>query len=60
MSDMVDGWKGSWNARLLATYQPVINNSVLIPGAPFTRMPDPSTRITCVPELQPERLEHRC
>ena len=46
MSDLVDDWKGSWNTRLLATYQPVINNSVLYPGAPFTRIPDPSTRIT--------------
>jgi len=44
MSDM--GWTGLWNARLLATYQPVINNSVLFPGAPWTRLPDPSTRIT--------------
>ena len=40
------GWKGLWNARLLATYQPVINKSVLFPGAPWTRVPDPSTRIT--------------
>ncbi|HEY2009769.1 MAG TPA: TonB-dependent receptor [Rhizomicrobium sp.] len=46
MSDIVEGWNGSWNARLLATYQPVIQNSVLYPGAPFTRIPDPSTRIT--------------
>ncbi len=46
MSDLVDDWKGSWNTRLLATYQPIINNSVLYPGAPFTRIPDPSTRIT--------------
>ena len=46
MSDLVDDWKGSWNARLLATYQPVINNSVLFPGAPFTRSPDPSARAT--------------
>jgi hypothetical protein len=46
MSDLVDDWKGSWTARLLATYQPVINKSVLFPGAPFTRVPDPSTRIT--------------
>jgi outer membrane receptor protein involved in Fe transport len=46
MSDLVDNWKGSWNARLLATYQPVINNSVLFPDAPFTRSPDSSTRIT--------------
>jgi outer membrane receptor protein involved in Fe transport len=45
MSDMVDGLRGSWSARLLATYQPVINKSVLFPGAPFARTPDPSTRI---------------
>jgi len=45
MSDMVDGFRGSWSARLLATYQPVINKSVLFPGAPFARTPDPSTRI---------------
>ena len=46
MSDLVDGWAGSWKARVLATYQPVINNSVLFTGAPFTRSPDSSTRIT--------------
>ena len=46
MSDMVQAWNGAWNARLLATYQPVINKSVLFPGAPWTRVPDPSTRIT--------------
>ena len=46
MSDMVEGWQGAWTARLLATYQPVINKSVLFPGAPFTRIPDSSTRIT--------------
>jgi len=46
MSDMVDGWKGAWSARLLATYQPVINKSGLFPGSPWTRVPDPSTRIT--------------
>jgi iron complex outermembrane receptor protein len=46
MSELVEDWKGSWNARLLATYQPVIQNSVLDPGAAFTRIPDPSTRIT--------------
>jgi outer membrane receptor protein involved in Fe transport len=45
MSDMVDGLRGSWSARLLATYQPVINKSVLFPGAPFARTPDPRTRI---------------
>jgi len=46
MSDLVEDWKGSWNARLLATYQPVIQKSVLFPGATFTRVPDPSTRVT--------------
>jgi outer membrane receptor protein involved in Fe transport len=46
MSDMVDGWNGSWKARLLATYQPVINNSVLFPGAFFTRTANSSTRIS--------------
>jgi outer membrane receptor protein involved in Fe transport len=46
MADIVQDWKGSWTGRLLATYQPVINNSVLIPGQPFTRSIDSSTRIT--------------
>ncbi len=46
MSELVEGWKGAWNARLLATYQPVIQKTVLFPGSPFTRIPDPSTRIT--------------
>ncbi len=46
MADIYADWKGSWTARLLATYQPVINKSVLIPGQPFTRSIDSSTRIT--------------
>jgi iron complex outermembrane receptor protein len=46
MSDLVEEWKGSWNVRLLATYQPVIQKSVLYPGAAFTRSPDSSTRVT--------------
>lgn len=46
MSDLVDGWAGSWKARVLATYQPVINNSVLFPGAFFTRTPNSSTRVS--------------
>ena len=45
MADLVERWQGAWNARLLATYQPVINKSVLFPGAPWTRVPDPSTRV---------------
>jgi len=46
MADIVEGWNGSWNGRLLATYQPVINKSVLLPGQPWTRSPDSTTRIT--------------
>jgi outer membrane receptor protein involved in Fe transport len=46
MSDLVADWKGSWNARLLATYEPIINKTVLVPGQPFTRSPDSSTRVT--------------
>lgn len=46
MSDLVSDWSGAWTARLLAAYQPVINKSVLFPGAAFTRIPDPSLRIT--------------
>jgi len=46
MSDLVEAWKGSWNARVLATYQPVINKSVLFKGAPFTRTPNSSSRIS--------------
>jgi iron complex outermembrane receptor protein len=46
MSDLVEGWRGSWNGRLLATYQPIINKSVLFPGAPFTRTPNSNTRVT--------------
>ena len=46
MSDIVSDWNGSWNARLLATYEPIIGKTVLIPGQPFTRSPDSSTRVT--------------
>jgi iron complex outermembrane recepter protein len=46
MSDIVEGWRGAWTGRLLATYQPIINKSVLFTGAPFTRSPDPDTRVT--------------
>jgi len=46
MSDLVEGWNGAWKARLLATYQPVINNSVLFPGAIYTRTPNSSTRLS--------------
>jgi iron complex outermembrane receptor protein len=44
--EFIPGWNGSFTSRLLATYQPVINNSVLFPGATFSRTPDPSTRLT--------------
>ena len=46
MSDLVEDWTGSWKARVLATYQPVINKSELFPGAPWTRSPNSSTRVT--------------
>jgi len=46
MADLVQDWKGAWKARVLATYQPVINKSVLFPGAPFTRTPNSNTRIS--------------
>jgi iron complex outermembrane receptor protein len=45
MSDLVDGWSGSWTARGLVSYQPV-NESVLFPGAPFSRVTGPKTRFT--------------
>jgi hypothetical protein len=48
MADMISGWNGSWTSRLLATYQPVINNSILFPGSPFTRTTNSSTRITAM------------
>jgi iron complex outermembrane receptor protein len=44
--EFIPGWNGNFTSRLLATYQPVINRSVLFPGALFTRTPDPSTRLT--------------
>src|SRR5262249_27002192 len=40
MSNLVEDWKGAWKVRVLATYQPVINKSVLFTGAPFTRVPN--------------------
>jgi len=46
MADIVQGWAGTWTSRLLATYQPVIDKSVLFPGAAYSRIPDPSTRVT--------------
>ncbi len=46
MSELVEGWTGSWKARMLATYQPVIQKSMLFPGAPWTRAPNSNTRVT--------------
>ena len=46
MADIVQGWNGSWTGRLLATYEPVINNQTIVPGQPFSRSTDSSTRIT--------------
>jgi outer membrane receptor protein involved in Fe transport len=46
MAQLVEDWRGSWRLRVLATYQPVINKSVLFTGAPFTRTPNSSTRVS--------------
>lgn len=46
MSDIVDGWEGLWNARFLATYQPVILESTSFPGAARTRTASPQSRFT--------------
>ena len=46
MSDIVQGWKGSWTARLLANYQPV-NESIQLPGqTPLSWAATPKTHIT--------------
>jgi hypothetical protein len=45
MSDLVEGWNGAWTVRGLASYQPV-NKSVAFPGAPYTRVTAPKTRLT--------------
>jgi len=45
MSDLVNDWAGSWTMRALASYQPV-NESIQFPGAPFTRLTSPHTRLT--------------
>jgi outer membrane receptor protein involved in Fe transport len=46
MSDLVSDWKGSWTSRLLTTYQPVTQKSVLFPGAPWSRIPTSPVRAT--------------
>ena len=46
MSDIVSDWQGSWVGRLLTTYQPVTQKSVLFPGAPWTRTPSSPVRTT--------------
>ena len=45
MSDLVDGWAGSWQARGFLSYQPVLQ-SVAFPGAPITKTIGPKTRAT--------------
>ncbi len=46
MSDLVEGWNGSWTSRLLANYQPV-NESISLPGqTPLTWAAAPKTHIT--------------
>ncbi len=46
MADLVEDWQGAGTARILATYQPVIQKSLLFPGAPWTRAPNSSTRVS--------------
>jgi outer membrane receptor protein involved in Fe transport len=48
MADLVQDWQGSWTSRLLVAYQPVINKQTLVPGTPWTRTPDPITRLTAM------------
>jgi iron complex outermembrane receptor protein len=46
MSDLVEGWSGSWTARLLANYQPV-NESIQVPGqTPLTWSAAPKGHVT--------------
>jgi iron complex outermembrane receptor protein len=51
MSDVVEGWTGSWTVRALATYQPVLQ-SIAFSGAPVVRVSGigasngPKTRFT--------------
>jgi iron complex outermembrane receptor protein len=45
MADIVDDWSGSWTARGLASYQPFVK-TVQFPGAPFSRLTAPHTRLT--------------
>ncbi|HET7086236.1 MAG TPA: TonB-dependent receptor [Rhizomicrobium sp.] len=46
MSDVVEGWKGSWTSRLLANYQPV-NENIQVPGTtPLTWSAAPKGHVT--------------
>jgi outer membrane receptor protein involved in Fe transport len=45
MSDLVSGWAGSWQARGLLSYQPVLQ-SVAFPGAAVVKTIGPKTRAT--------------
>jgi iron complex outermembrane receptor protein len=45
MADVVEGWRGEWSMRALASYQPVLK-SVQFPGAAFTRSVFPHTRFS--------------
>jgi iron complex outermembrane receptor protein len=45
MSDLVAEWAGSWSARLLTTYQPVLEQ-ITFPGSAETRTTAPKTRVT--------------
>ena len=58
MSDIVESWNGSWNARLLATYQPIINKSVLFTARhSHARSGVEAPASPLSPELHGERLE---
>lgn len=45
MSDLISGWDGSWSARGLLSYQPVLQ-SVAFPGAATVKTVGPKTRAT--------------
>ena len=45
MSDVVADWSGSWSARLLGSYQPVLE-TITFPGSPESRTTSPKTRVT--------------
>ena len=57
MSDIVDSWKGSWNARLLATYQPIIQQIGAVHERAIHTLSGFKHPRRRFPELHGERLE---